>query len=110
MNFSKDTPLNELTVGQFEEVLSKLGLISNGQKTNLKSNYLNTLEAAAFIKKSPEALRQIVYHGKIKSIKRGNNLLFLENDLIDWLEDGRKKTNSELQSNPEKLLTLKRGC
>jgi hypothetical protein len=110
MNFSKETPLNELTIGQFEEVLSKFGLNTSSQRKNSHSNYLNTIEAAAFIRKSPEALRQIVYNGKIKSIKRGNNLLFLQSDLIDWLESGRKKTLHNLTENSEDILiSRKRG-
>ncbi|MBB2146914.1 helix-turn-helix domain-containing protein [Pedobacter sp. LMG 31464] len=107
MNLSKETPLNELTIGQFEEVLSKFGITISNQKKDSQSNYFNTLEAAAFIRKSPEALRQIVYHGKIKSIKRGNNLLFLESELVEWLESGRKQTSSELNNNAEALLTSK---
>jgi hypothetical protein len=104
MIFSKETPLNELTIGQFEEVLFKFGLNVSSQRKNPQSNYLKTIEAAAFIRKSPEALRQIVYNGKIKSIKRGNNLLFLESDLIEWLESGRKKTIVELSRDAETLL------
>jgi hypothetical protein len=55
-----------------------------------QNKYLSTEEAASFIRKSPGALRQIVYRGKLTSIKRGINLLFLEDDLIQWLEKGRR--------------------
>ena len=86
MGLSKDTLLKDLTVGQFEAVLKALNF--SGAKS--QEVYLNTIEAAEFIRKSPQALRQIVYNGKIKSLKRGNNLLFLKSDLIEWLEKGRK--------------------
>jgi hypothetical protein len=107
MNFSNEKPLYELTIGQFEEMLSKFGLNTPNQTKSPQSSYLNTIEAAAFIRKSPEALRQIVYNSKIKCIKRGNNLLFLEADLIEWLELGRRKTIIELSKDAEDLLIQK---
>lgn len=77
-----DTPLSELTVGQLLNIL-------NG-KTRA-ANYLNTIEAAEMIKKTPNALRQIVHRREIPTIKRGNSLYFLESDLIEWMEKGRRE-------------------
>jgi len=94
MKLSKDTLLSQLTLGQLETILSLFNLIDKTQESN--SLYLNTNEAASFIRKSPQALRQIVFNRKIKSIKRGNNLLFLKSDLIDWMEEGRKVDSNEI--------------
>lgn len=58
------------------------------------TRYLSTEEAAKLIKKTPGALRQIVHRGEITSIKRGNHLLFLEDDLYDWIEKGRRDVSS----------------
>lgn len=102
MSFSKDTLLSDLTIGQLEQLL--LSIKKNSPSKQPSANYLSTIEAAAFIRKSPEALRQIVYNRKIKSIKRGNNLLFLESDLIDWLESGRKATSDEIVSSSDTLI------
>jgi excisionase family DNA binding protein len=63
--------------------------------------YLNTVEAAEIIKKSPGALRQIVHRGEIPSIKRGNTLLFLETDLAQWIEKGRREV---VEDNPSMFL------
>lgn len=60
-----------------------------------KERYLNTAEAAEFIKKSPNALRQIVHKGEVKSIKRGNNLLFRESDLVEYIEKGVRVLKDE---------------
>ena len=60
------------------------------QPQSPKSRFLTTKEAAAIIKKSPDALRQIVCRGEIESIKRGNNLYFLEEDLNRWMQKGRR--------------------
>lgn len=66
-----------------------------------KTQYLSTDEAALIIRKTPGALRQIVHKGEIPSIKRGNSLLFLETDLISWLEKGRRTISS---ADPAKYL------
>lgn len=60
-----------------------------------KTKYLSTDEAALIIKKTAGALRQIVHKREIPSIKRGNSLLFLESDLITWLEKGRRTISRE---------------
>ncbi len=65
----------------------------------IKAKYLSTEEAARIIKKSAGALRQIVHKGEITSIKRGNALLFLEEDLIAWIEKGRRSVSNEDPAN-----------
>ncbi len=67
-----------------------------------RTTYLSTKEAALIIKKTEGALRQIVHKGGIPSIKRGNSLLFLEEDLLKWIEKGRRDIVSE--ENPAKFL------
>lgn len=101
-----ETRLSELTVGQFQDLMQ---FNTAHPIPTTKNNYRTTPEAAAFIRKSPEALRQIVYRGEIASIKRGNHLLFLESDLIAWLERGRRKTKAEMSANAEDILVIKRG-
>ena len=67
----------------------------------IRSRYFSTKEAANFIKKSPNALRQIVHKGELPSIKRGNNLLFFEEDLVAWIE--RAQENSGWMKTPEPI-------
>ena len=66
--------------------------MSNLKPTPLRSvnNYLNTKDASAFISKTPNALRLMVFKNQIKSMKKGEKLYFLEDDLIEYLESGRK--------------------
>ncbi|SDH03714.1 DNA binding domain-containing protein, excisionase family [Pedobacter terrae] len=61
----------------------------------IRSRYFSTKEAADFIKKTPNALRQIVHKGEIPSMKRGNNLLFFEEDLVTWIEKGRREVQDD---------------
>lgn len=54
----------------------------------LTGKYLNTIEAAKFLSKTPNAVRQIVFKEQIKYIRKGNRLHFRESDLIEYLESG----------------------
>lgn len=77
-----------------EAVISVIKSPNASGSQPLQTNYLSTEEAALRIKKSPGALRQIVHRGEIPSIKRGNSLLFLEDDLTKWIEKGRRDATS----------------
>lgn len=71
--------------------------------------YLSTKQAAEFLSKTPNAIRVMVCKNQIKSIKKGNSLYFLEIDLIEYLESGRRKTPAELAQNCEDALVIKKG-
>ena len=83
--------LKQLIAEALMSVLDNTTLADGSPKTK----YLSTDEAAVIIRKSAGALRQIVHKGEIPSIKRGNSLLFLEADLITWLEKGRRSVSNE---------------
>ena len=85
------TQLKNLITEAVAEAIANLGLVQSPKK----QNYLSTTEAAAYVKKSPNALRQIVYRGELKSIKRGNNLLFRESDLLEYIEHGSRDANED---------------
>jgi excisionase family DNA binding protein len=71
-----------------------------------KPRYITTHEAAEYLGKTSNALRVMVHKNQIKSIKKGNSLYFLESDLIDYLESGRR--SETLHDNCEAVLTLAR--
>lgn len=82
--------------------------MSNQKPVAIKSinNYLRCKEAAAFISKTPNALRVMVSKGQIKNMKKGGALYFLETDLIEYLESGRKVIKS-LVTNCDDVLVVK---
>lgn len=92
---TSEPQLKQLIVEALITVLENTKL----SNSSIKSKYLSTEEAARIIKKSAGALRQIVHKGEIPSIKRGNALLFLEEDLIDWIEKGRRSVSNEDPAN-----------
>ncbi|RNL51452.1 helix-turn-helix domain-containing protein [Pedobacter jejuensis] len=88
---TSEPQLKQLIVEALITVLENTKLSDSSTKTK----YLSTEEASKIIKKSAGALRQIVHKGEIPSIKRGNTLLFLEEDLILWIEKGRRSISTE---------------
>ena len=106
----------EITFEQMPKFLAMIyqkveGLESRlDQKQEPENPYTDVTEAALFIKKSKAALRQIVYRGELRYIKRGNSLLFRKNDLIEWIEGGSRKSKAELKESAEDCIkTRKRG-
>ncbi len=106
-------PLNNLE-GYLLEMMKPLIMnavndaMSNQKPVAMKSinNYLRCKEASIFISKSPNALRCMVCKGQIKSMKKGGSLYFLESDLIDYLESGRKKP---IIANCDDVLVVKKN-
>lgn len=91
-----------------EAVIIALNKQQPSQNTKAIHNYLNTVEAAAFLSKSPNALRVMLCKKQIKGIKKSGTNYFLESDLVDWMESGRRKTLSELKENCEDALIQKK--
>lgn len=71
-------------------------------------NYKDTKETARFLNTTENAIRVMVCKNKLKSLKKGNRLFFLESDLIEYIESGRRKTPAELAENCEDILVVKK--
>ncbi|TBO36382.1 helix-turn-helix domain-containing protein [Pedobacter kyonggii] len=92
--------LKALIVESIQDALNELGITQRPGQVK----YLTKEEAAAFIRKSPGALRNLVFLRKIPSIKRGTRLVFKEEDLIAFLEGGRREiVNREIDDKKEEL-------
>jgi excisionase family DNA binding protein len=59
---------------------------------------LNIEEAAAFIKKPKSTVYQLTSTRQIPFSKMGKQLLFFKKDLLKWIEDGKKKTQKEIEA------------
>lgn len=74
------------------------------------AKYLSTKQAAQFLNKTPNAIRVMVHKGQLKSLKKGNSLFFREDEIISYLESGRRQNKTESVLNCEAaLITRKRG-
>ncbi|MFN8285483.1 MAG: helix-turn-helix domain-containing protein [Chitinophagales bacterium] len=58
-------------------------------------------EAANYLHLAPQTLYGLTSKRKIPFIKKGKKLYFKVTDLEKWLEDGRKKSKSEIEDELE---------
>jgi excisionase family DNA binding protein len=68
------------------------------QSSFLDDKPLNIEEAAAFIKKPKSTVYQLTSTRQIPFSKMGKQLLFFKKDLLKWIEDGKKKTQKEIEA------------
>lgn len=59
---------------------------------------INIQEAAAFVKKPVSTVYQLTSTRKIPFSKVGRQLLFFKKDLLSWIEESKKKTQKEIES------------
>lgn len=63
----------------------------------MSNEFLTVKEAAAFLKRTPGNVYNLVCSGKLKCYKpSGKNLLFKKGDLEEWIERGAISTNDEI--------------
>ena len=50
-----------------------------------------------------------IHKGLIPYHKRGKKLLFLKSEIDNWLKQGRKKTNAEIEADADEHLSKRKG-
>lgn len=88
---------NELAVLIDSSVRKALGEQSS-QSSSIDDKPLNIEEAAAFLKKPKSTIYQLTSTRQIPFYKMGKQLLFFKKDLLAWVEDGKKKTKKEIET------------
>ena len=103
----------------FEKIPEVLGEVQNSQiRTEklifeliekLNGNHghdrlMTVNETANFINLSVPTIYSLVHKGLIPTNKKGKRLYFLQSELTDWIKSGRRKTMTEIESEPEQYL------
>ncbi len=63
-----------------------------------QDQFLTAEEAAAFLRLSVPTIYSKVSRGELTVMKQGNRLYFSQSELIDYLRAGKRKSNSEIQT------------
>jgi excisionase family DNA binding protein len=72
--------------------------------------FLTVQDTAKFLSLSVPTVYGLISKGELPVIKRSKRCYFSKVDLINYLKQGRKKTNTEIEeSSKEYLLTNKKG-
>lgn len=94
----------QLSIAEFkqllrQEVASCLAsyLEANTTSPTDKKPLLTIAEAAELVNLSKSTLYSLCSKGEIPYIKKRKRLYFSEKELLDWLNSGRQKTNSQIQ-------------
>ena len=66
---------------------------------------LTVKEAAEFLNLSVPTVYSKVSKGELPVMKRSKRLYFSSQDLMNYIKEGRKKTNAEIEAEADKYLT-----
>lgn len=92
------TELENLIQDSIRKVLKENGN-ENGQDKS--DQILNITEAALFLKTAKQTIYGYTSKRLIPFIKKGKKILFRKSDLEIWLNDGKKKSISEMDKDLE---------
>jgi excisionase family DNA binding protein len=106
MNIDKNRPMYSLSVEEYiqlnQEILS--GISRNvGEAQATIGDIMNVDEAAAYLKMAKQTVYSMVSRRLLPYFKRGKRVFFRKEELLSWLEKGRKYTKEEIQSDGFKL-------
>lgn len=96
------TSLEELKELIQTTVQNELGKQKHIQPGSQEKKYLNVSEAAKYVGVAKQTLYAFSAKGSIASIKRAKHLLFLKEDLDNWLMEGKRKSISEIEAEIER--------
>jgi len=97
-------------VGELAKEISEIKQLllskSSQHHNSTAEQFLTIQEAAKFLNLSVPTIYSKVSKGELPVMKRGKRLHFSSTELMQYIKDGRKKTNSEIEA--EALSYLKR--
>ena len=90
--------------------LKRLFIERQETPTEHPEQLLSIQQAAEFLSLSVPTLYSKVSKGELPVMKRGKRLYFSRTELLDYLKDGRKKSNAEIEAEAKAyLLNNKKG-
>ena len=104
-------------IEEIEARLSSIEILLLDLKNNLKmveptdpEKLLTIQEAAEFLRLTVPTMYGKVSKGELPVMKRGKRLYFSRTELLEYLKDGRKKSNAEIEQEAKAyLLNNKKG-
>ncbi|MBW8332169.1 MAG: helix-turn-helix domain-containing protein [Prolixibacteraceae bacterium] len=90
-------------VSQIRELVEK-----NKPQPAEKRRPIEIDEACSFVKKAKPTIYALVRKGLIPCYKNGKKLYFFEDELMQWISNGKKKTIDEIKAEIESELFLRR--
>jgi excisionase family DNA binding protein len=82
-------------------------LVKKGTERTHESRIFDIGEAAEFCRLSKPTLYALVSKSEIPHSKKGKRLYFSEDELKGWIQEGRRKTQTELAADAQKYIANK---
>lgn len=84
-------------------------LLSISNEPQPKADELLTVQGAAkFLSVAVSTIYALISKGELPVMKRSKRCYFLQADLINFLKEGRKKTNAEIEASADQFLIKKK--
>ena len=80
------------------------------QSTKQPEQFLTIQEAAIFLKLTVPTMYSKVSKGELPVMKKGKRLYFSKTELLEYIKDGKKKSNAEIEAEAESYLKKKGGA
>lgn len=97
----KKEELSILIEDSIRKVLAENPVSANAAQS---TDYLNIEEASKLLNLAKATVYALSASGKIPVIKKGKRLYFTKQELIEWLNKGRKKTVDEIEQEAQQYL------
>lgn len=94
-------------IGEIKELLLKK---HEQQLTPQSEQFLTIQEAAKLFNLTVPTMYSKVSKGELPVMKRGKRLYFSRNELLEYLKEGRKNSNSEIEKAAENYLASKNNA
>jgi excisionase family DNA binding protein len=85
--------------------LKRLLIESKAKPTPEPETFLTIQETAEFLNLSVPTLYSKVSKGELPVMKRGKRLYFSRTELLEYIKEGRKKSNAEIEQEAEAYLS-----
>lgn len=97
----QDRPLYSLTISEYIELNRQILLdakeSSNTSTENTSDEILTIEQASQLLKLAKPTIYGLTCRNEIPFIKKAKKLYFHKSELMDWLQEGRQKTNDEIR-------------
>ena len=93
---------------RIEKMVSELFEKLNNSQSQTQDELFTIDEASEFLNLKNPTIYSLVSRGELPVMKRSKRLYFSKLELINYLKQGRNKTNSEVESEAKHFLNKKR--
>ena len=104
--------LIEARLTSIENLILDLKQPKQVETTEHPEQLLTVQEAARFLNLTVPTIYSKVSKGELPVMKRGKRLYFSSTELMEYLKEGRKKSNAEIEAEAEAYLlnSKRKGC